>query len=113
MAQTALPDSTRRLGNRHLDGGDVYLLVQPLANLGRRSGLEEQSQCFDQVVTRLLDAVALTGDIQLRAVRHVPVVLAFDNGSQLAIHRFLLHTSSAKNSWLRCMPGNSCGVGLV
>ena len=46
ITHTCLPESTRSLANRNLKLGDVDFAMQSIADLFRRSTVEEQTQCF-------------------------------------------------------------------
>jgi hypothetical protein len=72
----------RSLPNRDLELGDVDLSANPLSDLLRRSGFEEQLQGFAKIVPSLLDGVALTGDIDLRTKRRISRTLSLDDGGQ-------------------------------
>src|SRR5271157_5836657 len=63
MAQGSCPESTRSLPNRHLKVCDVSLLKCPALDFRGRSALEEKFHSLPQVVTRLLDGVALACDV--------------------------------------------------
>src|SRR5512132_665602 len=67
IEQTALPDSTRSLPNRDLDVRNVDFVSEPLLDFLGRCALEEQFDCFLEVVASLLDGVALASDVQFRA----------------------------------------------
>src|SRR5262249_36934371 len=82
MRATSRQDSMRSLCNRDLDRGDVDLAVQAFGNLGRTRRLEEQLNGFLKVGARLLDRVALAGDIDLRTQRHEAIAFALDQRRQ-------------------------------
>src|SRR5688572_16837608 len=79
ISHASRPERTRSLPNCHLDPRDVNLVAQPLLDLLGRGSLQEQLQRLQEVCPRLLDRVALTGDVQLRAKSHVAFVLALDD----------------------------------
>src|SRR5271157_2291172 len=62
-ARLLLCQSLDHLPNRHLKVCDVSLLKCPALDFRRRSALEEEFHSLPQVVTRLLDGVALACDV--------------------------------------------------
>ena len=52
--------------------------MQAVLNLRRIGGFKEQLERLDQILPGLLDGLALTGEVQFRAQRNIPVTFAFD-----------------------------------
>ena len=61
--------------------------MKPRRHFAGVRGLEEQFQRLLLVVPCLADRFTLTGDVQLRAQRHVAAALAFDDGGELVRRR--------------------------
>lgn len=86
MAHTCSPERTRALPNGNLHSGYVHFLMQACLNLTRRSGFEKQPKRFLKILSSFFDCVALAGDIQFRAKRHISIPFAFDNRCKLLFH---------------------------
>src|SRR6478672_409098 len=84
-AQTSRPESTRSLGNVDLDFRYVHFAVHTAADFIRRRAFEKQLKSFLQVFARVLDRIALAGDVQLRAERDVAVAFALDHRGELHV----------------------------
>lgn len=76
ILQAPAPERTRSLPNGHLNLCDKDLAVQPPRNFGRRGGLKEKRQGFDEVGARLLNRGALACDVQLGAQGDKAIVFA-------------------------------------
>src|SRR5271157_705428 len=96
MAQGSCPESTRSLPNRHLKVCDVSLLKCPALDFHRRSALEEEFHSLPQVVTRLLDGVALACDVQLGTKGHVAPAFTVDDRGKVVFHDISL----VRGSWI-------------
>src|SRR5678815_1858435 len=82
IAQTYLPDRRRNLTNRYLHLGDKNLVMEPLLDFFRRSGLEKKFEGFTQIIAGGFDRVPLACDVQFGAQGNISIALAFDQGSQ-------------------------------
>src|SRR3954454_9108369 len=83
MAHTSRPERMRNLPDRNIQARHKDLGMQTFSHFGRRGGLEEQRERFREVVTRLLDGVALASDVKLRAERDVAVAFTLDDCGKL------------------------------
>src|ERR1043166_6021142 len=88
IAQTSLPESARSLPNFDLDLGHEHVAGQSLFNFSGRSALEKQLQGLAKVVARVLDRVALAGDIKFGTQRHEPRTFGLNDGSESFAHGF-------------------------
>lgn len=79
MAQTSLPERTRRLPNCDFHVSYVDLLAKTLTQLLGRSRLEEKFERLAQVFARLFDGPALARNVEFRAERYVAVGVALDD----------------------------------
>ena len=82
MAQTCRPERTRNLPNRDLDLRHVEFALQSRLDFASRGAGEKQIQRFPQVIARLLDRVALAGDIRFRTKGNLSRPFAFDDRGQ-------------------------------
>ena len=82
MRQTSCPEKTRNLANRDLDLGHIDLAAQPLVDVIRGRGLDEQRQGFGQILSSLAHDEPLARDIDLRAQSHI--ALAFPLAGRLS-----------------------------
>ena len=73
------PRVLRNLPTGDLDLRNEDLAAQAFLDLRRGRALEEQFQCFAQVV-RFLDRIALAGDVQFRAQGDEPIAFAVNDG---------------------------------
>jgi hypothetical protein len=62
--------------------------MEPLPDLLARGRLEKQVRCFFEILTCLLNGIALTGNVKLRAQRHVSVAYPFNDRSKSLGHGF-------------------------
>ena len=76
------PDRTRSLPNRDLDLSNEDFTLEAPFDFRGRSGFIKQCERFDQVSSRLLNRIALAGDVELRAKGNETIVLAFDDRGQ-------------------------------
>lgn len=79
-----MPEKARNLGNSHLDLTHISLVAQPGRDLGVIGALEEQLDGLNKVQAGLLNAVALAGDVELRAERDEALPFTLENASQNA-----------------------------
>ena len=88
IRHTSLPENTPNLGMDGLEAGHKDFVMEPFGEFLRRRALEEQFNGLTQVGQCLFHGVALAGNIEFRAQRHVTVALALEDRCELA---FLLH----------------------
>jgi hypothetical protein len=88
LAQTARPERTRSLPNRHFQASHENLGVKTALDFRRVGRLEEQLDGLDEILPRGLDGISLARDVELRTERNVPVAFAFDDPGDLvcALH---------------------------
>jgi hypothetical protein len=65
--------------------------MQPFLYLGGIGHLKEPFKRLDEIESRLLDRVPLTGNIQFRAERDVPISFALYNRRQLMYSVHVMH----------------------
>ena len=74
------------LGNRDLDPGYVHLRPESVSDLLGGSCLEEEFECFEEIVARFGHGLALTGDVDFRAQRNIAIAFPLDDRCQLPLH---------------------------
>ena len=85
MRQVPLPDRTFNLGHVDPHLSDKGFLMHAILNLCWRCFFAEQLQGFDEIASGFLHRLSLAGNIQLRALGHIPVAIALNDGSKLVI----------------------------
>jgi hypothetical protein len=72
----------RRLPNRHLDLRHKNLVAKASIDFCRRSSFEKERKRLNEVGAGLFNRGSLARNVELRALRHKAVLLAFDNRGQ-------------------------------
>ncbi len=98
MAQTSRPDKVRSLPNGNLELRYENLATDAFLDFFGRSALEEELERFSQVFPSRLDRVALAGDIEFRAQRHVAVAFTLNNCCESLVHTVYTHTHTKPRS---------------
>src|SRR3712207_152787 len=102
------PERTRSLDNGDVDVSYVNFWVESTLDLGGAGGLKEQLDSFSKILPRLLDGIALAGDVKLGAEGHIAIALALDQSRQCPL---LLHNTHSDVECTRFGFGLGC-VGL-
>ena len=78
IAQTSLPERARSLPKSDLDLCHKHFAMKTFFYLLRGRRFKEEFKSLAQIVSRLLDRIALAGNIDLRTQRNISISFSFD-----------------------------------